>query len=236
MLQIQTIEDGFNSGRTYYLKAPSDAVCRNIVRELTKISTKARKLAESRSKWLRYQKKVLAFYHSLPFQSFICITIVTVSSFTLPSHDYIWHHSDHFVQNFAANIADVQLSNESPYHTVIAKIDILFTSIFTGELLINAYAHWMRPFLSDLWNAFDVVVIVLSLVALGPIDLPVSLLRLVRAFRVIRLFGRMRALKRILSSLSASIVPELNAFLIFFIVASICESPHAPNRSTAAAP
>jgi hypothetical protein len=70
-------------------------------------------------------------------------------------------------------------------------------------------------------------------VAHGPIDLPVSLLRLVRAFRVVRLFGRMRALKRILSSLCASIVPELDAFLIFFIVASICESLPSTDHSIA---
>ena len=67
--------------------------------------------------------------------------------------------------------------------------------------------------------------IILSLVALGPVSLPVSVLRLVRAFRVIRLFGRMRELKKILSALSASIIPELNAFMIMFIVVSICAPP-----------
>jgi hypothetical protein len=96
MLQIQTMEDGFNSGRTYYLKAPSDAVCRNIVHELTKISTKTKKLAESRSKWLRYQKKVLVFYNSLPFQAFICFTIITVSSVTAQNSSGSWHHVDIF--------------------------------------------------------------------------------------------------------------------------------------------
>ena len=72
---------------------------------------------------------------------------------------------------------------------------------------------------------FDTIVIILSLVALGPFNMPISVLRLVRAFRVIRLFGRMRQLKRILSALSASILPELNALMIMFIVVSICECP-----------
>ena len=128
-------------------------------------------------------------------------------------------------QNFCTNIADVQISRDSPYHASISNFDVIFTSIFTFELAMNVYAHWLRPFLTNWWNALDVVIIILSLVALGPINIPISILRLVRAFRVIRLFGRMRALKRILSSLSASIVPELNAFLIFFIVASICQCP-----------
>jgi hypothetical protein len=40
---------------------------------------------------------------------------------------------------------------------------------------------------------------------------------------VIRLFGRITALKNILSALTASIVPVLNAFLIMLVIAAICE-------------
>ena len=219
-LQIQTVPDGFNSGRTYYLRATNETECREIVRELTLLSIKARNFAESRSRWLRYQQKVYFFYHSLPFQTFICLSILTVSrsSIILFKID----SSTFPLQNFGTNIADVQMSHDSSYHPNVSNIDAMFTSVFTMELLINMYAHWMRPFFANLWNAFDVVVIFLSLVALGPINMPISVLRLVRAFRVIRLFGHMSSLKRILTALSASIVPELNALLIFFIVASIC--------------
>jgi hypothetical protein len=41
--------------------------------------------------------------------------------------------------------------------------------------------------------------------------------------RVIRLFGRIKALKNILTALTASIVPVLNAFLIMLVIAAICE-------------
>ena len=64
-------------------------------------------------------------------------------------------------------------------------------------------------------------VVLVSLLAAGA---PIAVLRLSRAFRVIRLFGRLRALKKIVSALSASIVPMLNAFLILFVVLSICMS------------
>jgi hypothetical protein len=40
---------------------------------------------------------------------------------------------------------------------------------------------------------------------------------------VIRLFGRIKALKNILTALTASIVPVLNAFLIMLVIAAICE-------------
>ena len=69
----------------------------------------------------------------------------------------------------------------------------------------------------------DALVVVMSLVALGPVGIPVTVLRFMRAFRVIRLFGRMRALKKMISALTLSIVPMMNAFLILFIILSICK-------------
>ena len=34
-----------------------------------------------------------------------------------------------------------------------------------------------RPFVSDGWNLFDVLVVALSLVALGPVAMPINVLR-----------------------------------------------------------
>ena len=107
------------------------------------------------------------------------------------------------------------------YH--LELLDMFFTIVFTVELAINLYANWIRPFLSDGWNNFDFVVVSLSLIALGPVAMPINVLRSLRAFRVVRLFGRMGALRDIVSSLTAAVVPVLNAFLILLIVSSICE-------------
>jgi hypothetical protein len=43
-----------------------------------------------------------------------------------------------------------------------------------------------------------------------------------RALRVIRLFGRIRALKKMATAVTASIFPMMNAFVILLIVVSIC--------------
>ena len=59
----------------------------------------------------------------------------------------------------------------------LEHIDTFFTIIFTVELAINAYAHWFRSFALDGWNMFDSIVVSLSLVALGPIAMPISVLR-----------------------------------------------------------
>ena len=44
-----------------------------------------------------------------------------------------------------------------------------------------------RRFAADQWNVVDTLIVALSLAALGPINLPVNILRLLRACRVIRI-------------------------------------------------
>lgn len=101
------------------------------------------------------------------------------------------------------------------------NLNFVLTIVFTIELLTNIYAHWLIDFITNRWSVFDLVVVALSLVTLGPLDLPISMFR---ALRVLRLFGRFQALKKILSALSASIIPMFNAFFIMLIVSMICAS------------
>jgi hypothetical protein len=139
-------------------------------------------------------------------------------------------------QNFLANVIEAQfVGNSADSHegeTLLGQAmdasNLFFTAVFTVELSINMVAHWLQPFLRNPWSLLDAFVVLMSLVALGPVDIPITILRLMRAFRVIRLFGRLKALKKMVSALSASIVPMMNAFLILFILASICESGADP--------
>ncbi len=114
---------------------------------------------------------------------------------------------------------------------ILDGIDTMFTAVFTLELLVNMYAHWFRPFWQDGWSIFDFFVIALSLVALGPVEMPISVIRLMRTFRVVRLFGRMRALRQIILALTASLIPVTNAFFILLIVIAICAKPSATTLS-----
>jgi hypothetical protein len=135
-------------------------------------------------------------------------------------------------QNFLINVAQTQLNGQLVHDDgsftnagrFLDQLDIFFTSIFTSELLLNAYAHWFTDFIANQYNLVDTVVIALSLVSLGPLDIPVSILRVIRAFRVIRIFGRLSALKNIIASLSASLIPVFNAFLLVILFMSICAS------------
>jgi hypothetical protein len=78
-LQLQTVEDGYNSGRTYYLQASSDERCKTICDSITRHARRARRAAEAQSRLRRAQSVVLAVYESTPFQSAIAVLILAVS-------------------------------------------------------------------------------------------------------------------------------------------------------------
>eukprot|EP00802_Teleaulax_amphioxeia_P004636 Tamp_04640.p1 GENE.Tamp_04640~~Tamp_04640.p1 ORF type:complete len:400 (+),score=66.03 Tamp_04640:358-1557(+) len=125
--------------------------------------------------------------------------------------------------NFMLNICQAQVGdqNESA-NAVFNLIDLGFTCIFTIELLVNIFATWMWEFITDAWNWFDFIVVVVSLVSLVLTDLPgADVLRLMRCFRVFRLFKRIASLRKIMGALTKSLVPMANAFSIVCLVTAI---------------
>ena len=101
--------------------------------------------------------------------------------------------------------------------------DAAFTCVFAAELSLNAGAHWFQPFVRNPYNAIDTAVVLLSLASLGPLNVPASILRVLRAFRVVRIFGRLRSLKNIITALAMSVSPVANAFILMLLVIAICE-------------
>ena len=123
----------------------------------------------------------------------------------------------------------MQLPNDQLYNPdgsptsateLMELLNTVFTVLFACELLLNFLSQPMRKFFSNAWSIFDTIVVFMSLVVLGPLDFPISILR---ALRVVRLFGRLESSKKILAALSVSLVPMCNAFFIMLIVAMICE-------------
>jgi hypothetical protein len=151
-------------------------------------------------------------------------------------------------QNFVVNTAESQMVDsiydDSGDLTAIGEylehLDIVFTVVFTAELLFNALCRPIPAFLRDGWNIFDIITITLSLFALAVSSnkLPINVIRSVRAlraFRMLRLLGKLKSLKNIVTAISASVVPVLHAFLIVLIVTAICAStlPYPPTPSPA---
>ena len=100
--------------------------------------------------------------------------------------------------------------------------DTVFTLIFTVELALNLTAHWWSPFWNDGWNVFDFVVVTVCLLSMMFSSLDVfKSLRLVRPFRLLRVFARLASLRMLVNAISASIMPVINALIIVMIVIAI---------------
>lgn len=121
------------------------------------------------------------------------------------------------VGNFFVNAAEAQIPGESK--KVFKSFEIFFTVVFTVELIVNMTANWWMPFWASGWNIFDFVVVVVSLLSLMLESLPgIAMLRLLRAFRVVRLFKRAVSLRKILNAIYESVPGVSNAFSILMLV------------------
>ena len=107
--------------------------------------------------------------------------------------------------------------------SLLAFLNFLFTMFFAAELGIFAYSHWFLPFIKDPWSWLDMFVVSMCIASLIISDEHTGFVRIMRAFRVLRLFGHIPALRKILSALALAIVPVLNAFMILLILACICQ-------------
>jgi hypothetical protein len=119
--------------------------------------------------------------------------------------------------------------------TTMDILEIVFTVIFTVDLLVNITASWLRPFLSDAYNYLDVVVVIMSI--LGAVSIvtkwvdPAKVVdngvesgvgfRVIRMFRLVRVFKLSRVmtdLRVILDAMYRSMNGVTSAFLLFFII------------------
>ena len=120
--------------------------------------------------------------------------------------------------------AQFKQTNTAQFDSFVVKINLIFTAVFAVELLINLFANWPMKFFRNGWNLLDLIIVAMSLVDLGgPLNIPEWLVRLMRAFRIVRLFGRVPELTKMITAITTSLFPMMNAFIIIVIVLSICE-------------
>ncbi len=134
-------------------------------------------------------------------------------------------------QNFVCTIVEAEftpdLTNDDGSPTMLANLldyfNLFFTVIFTVELAINALAHWFRPFITDMWSQLDALVVALSILPFLVPDQNTGIVRILRAFRVLRLFRRVPSLRKIITALTMALLPVVNVFCILFLLLGICE-------------
>ena len=150
---------------------------------------------------LPYRKNVHAFYNSTPVQ----ITVACV-----------------ILINFFAIIVEKEIdpypAEYQRYNSTWVALDDVCNYIFIIELLINIYGSFWRPFVKLGWNYLDLTVVIVGLTSIARVDLgPAGQIKILRAFRILRLFKRVKSLNKILTALIKSIPGVLNAFVVMLI-------------------
>ena len=200
VFQITTLEDGFNFGRVYTLRADSAELCQEWILDLEETRSTASALWHKTTVLDRYQERVRRVYQNRFFQYGVACMIVC----------------NFFTEAFHVQYAPTMSEKRKRQY---AAADTLFTLIFLVEILINMAANLVQRFVKDKWSLFDLAIVLVSLVSLGPNDMPfVKAMRLFRVMRVLRLFGRVPSLRQLMAALGKAIGPVLSAMMLVLCV------------------
>ena len=128
VIQIRTIEDGYNSGRVYNLLAKSEEECTAWIQSIRSAVKHAVMLKEAGPGVFRkIQFRIARFYRSVAMQSFVAFLIFL---------------------SFLANILQTEFVSDASDDAaaVFSGLEYFFTIAFTVELAINMVANFLLPF------------------------------------------------------------------------------------------
>ncbi len=77
---IETNPEGYNSGRTYYLRADSYAVCREVSEKISQNSKQAIERDNAKTAFAQAQQQVRKIYKSAIFKNIVACLILTVGN------------------------------------------------------------------------------------------------------------------------------------------------------------
>jgi len=116
------------------------------------------------------------------------------------------------IMNFVTYAIQSQTLPESGSATddMFVAFEYFYVYVFFIELLLNMYGHYWWPFWKSGWNWFDLIIVLVSFLAIYLPNLPaISVLRLFRAFRVVRLFKRVKEMRKMIEGVLTSL-PSLS--------------------------
>ena len=132
------------------------------------------------------------------------------------------------VTNFIVTITEKEIdpfpTAQKKYADLWKVADLTFNVLFALELCLNFAGSWFfRFFWKNPWNVFDFVVVTVGVVSMTGVleGSPLEDIKMLRFFRVFRLFKRVPSLNKIVTALLLAIPGVLNAFVIMLIVMCI---------------
>ncbi|CAG9459996.1 unnamed protein product [Pedinophyceae sp. YPF-701] len=185
-------------------------------------------LTEEQSKWLTVQK-LLALIKPQRKQQRPKSNYLRQVSFDIVTHD---RFDPAIILVILLNVlfmATEHYKMADPWETTLNVLNITFTAIYVVEAALKIMAFYPKKYFSDSWNLFDFIVALLSVVGIivdnaAEQDIPVvSLLRVFRVARILRLIPKARGLRMLFRTLMYSLPALWNVgsvvFLFFFIFA-----------------
>ena len=146
-----------------------------------------------------------------------------------------WAIAGMIAGNFFSNCFEKQIDPWNLHYSATWEvIEFVWNLIFLLELLWNMYgswyiSQWHDHFLSSGWNLFDLLVVGISVPAMlafigigGGVSGGFGMLRMLRAFRILRLFRRVESLNKIIVSLAKAVPGLMNAGFVMLLVMCIC--------------
>ena len=239
-LEIVTDDDGYNGGRRYALETKSEEDLTGWISAIEDAVGYAK--AEARkalrlTAWNIYQERAKAFHNSPAFQFVMASIIIAlfinsiVSSELQPESGSSAKWTIETLGTCIVPCCDVlRGSTTLPVlntdFIMVCSSDTIFTVMFAVELLLHASAEWFWEFWTGEqwgWNWFDVAVVTASLLSLASDDedSKFAVLRLIRILRAVKLLRSFKSLNKIVSALTAAILPVCNAMMILGVVTSI---------------
>ena len=105
---------------------------------------------------------------------------------------------------------------------VSIKIDAAFNSIFIFEALVKIIAKGFligkNTYLKDPWHKLDFFIVITAIIDMSMTGIDLSILKLFRTLRPLRIVSRNPDMKVIISSLGESMLGIFNVMIIIFCV------------------
>ncbi len=124
-MQIATRDDGYNSGRIYYLSTESKDLFDDLMSDFQKKAKTARIQAEARTSFQKLQLKVRKRYESGRFQGIMALLIVAVGDHPLPGTVFVVFCESTLIERLRRRTSGAPSSsqNSSPCsHTRTARL------------------------------------------------------------------------------------------------------------------
>ena len=141
IIQIMTVDDGCNSGRTYYFSAPSEELCNEWINYLRREVDRAVILKHAGPSPLKnFRFRLRRFHRGFFLQSGVAVLILASFVLSIVQNEFYSEYA-----TAESNNASSTDSGESS-RSVFDDLEYFLTCTFAFELLMNMMANLFRPF------------------------------------------------------------------------------------------